>query len=143
MPNERTAAGFVLACETGGQRRYLLLKNARHNTWGFPKGHSEEGESLIETARRETQEETGITDLEIIDGFAISDSYRVNAPRKAGYRKTVTYFLAKTPRAQHVQSHEHVDSAWLPYDEALSRLTFPALRATLQSAEQTLNRGAS
>lgn len=140
MPKDRTAAGFVLACETGGKRRYLLLKNARHGAWGFPKGHSEEGETLLETARRETLEETGISDLEIVDGFEVSDSYQVHTPKRGDYRKTVTYFLALTPTAKHVQSHEHVESGWFELDEALTKLAFPTLQKTLKQADARLNR---
>ena len=140
MPKDRTAAGFVLACETGGKRRYLLLKNARHGAWGFPKGHSEEGETLLETARRETLEETGISDLEIVDGFEVSDSYQVHTPKRGDYRKTVTYFLALTPTAKHVQSHEHAESGWFELDEALAKLAFPTLQKTLKQADARLNR---
>ena len=140
MPKERTAAGFVLACEAGGQRRYLLLKNARHGAWGFPKGHSEDDETPMETALRETREETGITDLRVIDGFEVRDSYLVHTPKRGDYRKTVTYFLALTPTAKHVQSHEHVESGWFELDEALAKLAFPTLQKTLKQADARLNR---
>ncbi len=140
MPKDRTAAGFVLACETGGKRRYLLLKNARHGAWGFPKGHSEDGETLLETAHRETLEETGIDDLEVIDGFEVSDSYQVHTPKRGEYRKTVTYFLARTPKAKHVRSHEHVESGWFELEEALQKLAFLKLQETLKKADARLNK---
>lgn len=139
MPKERTAAGFVLACEAGGQRRYLLLKNARHGAWGFPKGHSEDDETPMETALRETREETGITDLRVIDGFEVRDSYLVHTPKRGDYRKTVIYFLATTPKAAHVQSHEHAESGWFAFAEALQKLGFPALKETLTRAQAVLD----
>jgi 8-oxo-dGTP pyrophosphatase MutT (NUDIX family) len=143
MPKDRTAAGFVLACESGAKRRYLLLKNARHGAWGFPKGHSENDESLIETALRETREETGITDLHVIDGFEVSDSYQVHTPKRGDYRKTVTYFLARTPKAAHVQSDEHADSGWFALEEALRKLAFPKLQETLTRADALLSKARS
>lgn len=36
-----------------------LFKNKRQS-WGIPKGHVEDGENLMETAKREFKEETGI-----------------------------------------------------------------------------------
>ena len=40
-------------------KKYFLVKGKKSNKWGFPKGHMEEGESEIDTARREFYEETG------------------------------------------------------------------------------------
>ena len=39
--------------------KYFRVKGKKSNKWGFPKGHMEEGESEIDTARREFYEETG------------------------------------------------------------------------------------
>lgn len=138
MPRERTAAGFILACPQPAPPRYLLLRNALHGTWGFPKGHSEKGESLMETALRETAEETGITDVGVVQDFEFSDSYEVNTPRRGAYRKTVTYFLAVTPSTAHVQSREHSESGWFDFDDALTRLKFPALKQALRQAKARL-----
>ncbi|KAA0212510.1 NUDIX domain-containing protein [bacterium] len=138
MPRERTAAGFILVCPQPAPPRYLLLRNALHGTWGFPKGHSEKGESLMETALRETAEETGITDVGVVQDFEFSDSYEVTTPKRGAYRKTVTYFLALTPVARHVQSREHSESGWFCFEDALKRLKFPALQQALRLAQARL-----
>ena len=39
----------------------------RGNKWDLPKGKKDKGETIDETALREVKEETGITDLKIID----------------------------------------------------------------------------
>ena len=37
--------------------------------WDLPKGHIEKGEKEIETVRREVEEETGLKDIEFLEGF--------------------------------------------------------------------------
>ena len=59
---DEIASGFVLF-RRGDPFRYLTLRNARHGDVGLPKGHVEPGEDLLAAALRETEEETGITDV--------------------------------------------------------------------------------
>lgn len=50
----------VLATDAEG--RYLLIKHAgAPDNWGIPGGGHEPGETMVETARREYEEETGLT----------------------------------------------------------------------------------
>lgn len=133
-PAARAAAGFVLFAVVDGTPHYLLLRNALHGTWGFPKGHAEADETPLDTALRETAEETGIERLEVIPGFEVSDTYEVDVPR-GRYRKTVFYFLARVAGPVHRPSDEHSASAWLPFEEALAQLEYPALRETLRRAD--------
>lgn len=136
----RAAAGFVIAHVDGAARRYLLLRNAAHGTWAPPKGHSEGDETAVETARRETLEETGLDDLSVVEDFAHVIEYDVRNQNRGSYRKRVTYFLATTPKAAHVQSSEHDASGWYSLAEAQELLSHPDLRAVLQAAEATLAR---
>ena len=53
-------AGGVVFTKKEGEPYFLLIKGRTPGWWVFPKGHSEEGETLIETARREIREETGL-----------------------------------------------------------------------------------
>ncbi|MCC6572883.1 MAG: NUDIX domain-containing protein [Planctomycetes bacterium] len=136
--NTRLAAGFILASVKDGKRVYLLLRNARHGAWGFAKGHAEGDETAIECARRETLEETGISDLSVVQGFEHRDEYQVKHPKRGSYNKQVVYFLATTGQPMHKQSHEHSDSAWLPFDAAMKKLQFDALKKALKKADERL-----
>ena len=59
---EQTSAGAVIYRDLLDGREYLLLQYLGGH-WDFVKGKTEAGESLKDTVIRETQEETGISDL--------------------------------------------------------------------------------
>jgi 8-oxo-dGTP pyrophosphatase MutT (NUDIX family) len=42
-------------------RKLLVVKGKHSGKWSFPKGHPNEGETSFECAKRETEEETGLT----------------------------------------------------------------------------------
>jgi 8-oxo-dGTP pyrophosphatase MutT (NUDIX family) len=128
LPTSR-AAGFVLTREAGAGRQYLLLVNRRDGQPGLPKGHADGDEDDLTTARRETEEETGLDEAAIaVDpGFRSEISYRV---RKDGRHrlKTVVYFRARLVAGDVRLSHEHTSFDWLPLRDALARITFDSLR---------------
>ncbi len=47
-------------CVFDSHERLLLLRRTDNGYWGLPGGAMEPGESLEDTARRETREETGL-----------------------------------------------------------------------------------
>jgi bis(5'-nucleosidyl)-tetraphosphatase len=136
MKLERSA-GLVLYRTMDGQRLYLLLNYGRH--WDFPKGHVEAGEDDVTAARRETVEETGISDVTLHDGFAKEIAYIFRGRGGELIKKTVIFFAAQTLSETVTLSHEHVGYEFVPYDAALKRVTFPSARAILRDAERFLN----
>ena len=84
---EISAGGVVIS-----NSNVLILKKF-HGEWVLPKGRTEEGENLEETALREVEEETGIIcDIERYIGYV-----RYNYKRFDGVKieKTVHYFYMK------------------------------------------------
>jgi 8-oxo-dGTP pyrophosphatase MutT (NUDIX family) len=67
-----TKAGIILI---NNQDKILLVKNRNKNVWGFPKGSIERGESVLDCAYREFNEETGmiLDDTECFCGVFIND----------------------------------------------------------------------
>mgnify|MGYP001040348188 CR=1 FL=1 len=132
----REISAGVILFRTGPRREYLILDYGSH--WDFPKGHIEAGENPQTTALRELQEETGIQDARLVPGFKEGMRYFY---RKAGegMLKIVVYFLAETPTGNVTLSSEHSGYSWLPYEEALNRLTFKNARDLLTKADAFLN----
>ena len=64
---EEVSAGIILFNEIVDKEFLLLNYPSKH--WDFVKGKMEKDETPLETALRETKEETGISDVEFIDGF--------------------------------------------------------------------------
>jgi len=115
---------------------YLLL-NYPQGHWDFVKGKVEQSETPYETASRETKEETGISDIEFIDGFEESVEYNFKF-KNEDIHKTVVFFLAKTNEKKIILSHEHNDFIWLEYDDALKKTTFRNAKNVLSKTNEFL-----
>src|SRR5947209_4728923 len=113
--------------------------------WEFPKGGMEAGETTRETAAREFQEETGLSDWTFRDGFERSLTYTyVRRGRKV--LKTVTYYLVEVDGdAPPVQSSEHVQDAsghwfrWGSFDEITRLLYHAKIRQVFAEADRWLD----
>lgn len=138
----RRAAGFLLYRDEPNERLWLLLRNSLHGTWGFPKGHLEKGESDEVGARRELEEETGLTEITIIPGYAYKQAYQVQHPRRGPYQKEVVYFLARLDAGELVRSDEHDADLWVDVDEATQTLQWDELQQALRDAHDLLESAA-
>ena len=98
----------------------VLMVQQNSGLYGFPKGHVEKGENEIETAIRETKEETNV-DVVIDEKKRFSISY---SP-KEGVLKDVIYFLAK-PISDHIkpQEGEIKKVLWVDFDKVNGLLEF-------------------
>ena len=74
---EERSAGIVLFRESDDEILFLLLHYPTGH-WDFVKGKIEKDESAQITAIRETKEETGITDVEFIEGFQENKGVMLN-----------------------------------------------------------------
>ena len=133
----RRSAGFILFHDDEGSRRYLLLQHTNGAHWSFPKGTIEDGETFKDTALRELFEETGISQVEIIDGFREIEQYSFVSNGEP-VDKEVIYFLARTKQKSVKLSWEHLQYRWFPFPKALEQLTFDTLKNLLRKAEAFL-----
>jgi len=137
MPIEKSAGAIIFRKENNNFF-YLLLHypssaKAPKEYWDFPKGHIEKGEDEIKTVKREVEEETGLKDIKIIEGFREWIKYFFKFEGKT-VLKCVTFYLAETKTKDVKISGEHVGYKWLPYEDAIEQLTFKNAKEVLKKA---------
>ena len=135
--HEKSCGVIVFRREDQGIKFLLLHYPGGH--WDFPKGHVETKDATEEaTALRELEEETGIKEVNFISGYKESMYYEFNRGYKERVKKIVVYFLAETKEEVVKISFEHQNFIWLPYEEALERLTYENAKELLRKAQPHL-----
>ncbi|MCH2209804.1 MAG: NUDIX domain-containing protein [Fuerstiella sp.] len=93
--------------------------------WDLPKGHVDPGESDLECALRELEEETGFGEqvLQIDPGFCYEQRYRVPGRRygkknqhSEKIEKTLRLFLASIAEPLEPELTEHIGFKWFSWD---------------------------
>ena len=133
---EQKSAGIVLFRNASNKNEFLLL-NYPQGHWDFIKGKVEQNETLHETAIRETKEETGISNIKLIDGFKESVEYDFRFKNEDIHKKVI-FFLAKTYTKKIRLSDEHFDYIWLGYNNALKKITHENAKNVLIKANEFL-----
>lgn len=132
----RRSAGVVVVRQADAGWRYLLLRAFRY--WDFPKGGVEPGESLLDTARRETLEETTLSQL----AFRWGEVWIDTEPYAEG--KVARYYLAESAGGDvrlepspTLGRPEHHEFRWMSATEARPMLV-PRIRRVLDWAAATI-----
>ncbi len=133
--NEKSS-GAVIFRDTSEGIVFLLLHYPSGH-WDFVKGKMEKGENPLDTVIREAKEETGISDLNFVDGFEENIEYDFQFEGELIHKKVV-FYLAKTNTEKITISHEHLDFVWLDYKSALEKTTYQNAKSALSKANQLL-----
>ena len=136
---KEVSAGIVLYNDDNDEVQFLVLKYPGGH-WDFVKGKMENSEEPKQTAIRETKEETGIIDVEFIDGFNEEISYTFYVKNEE-IDKKVIFYLGKTKSTEIVLSHEHLDFACLNLKDAMDRITYENAKIVLTKANNLLQSG--
>ncbi len=137
MYDEISAGAVLYIINENFEIKYLIL-NYSYGHWDFPKGNIEYGETEIETIKREVMEETSINDIKLVEGFRQQISYKYRKKSKI-VNKTVIYYLAETRSDKVVLSFEHINFAWLNFNQALEKLSFDNSKKVLRNANEFLS----
>jgi 8-oxo-dGTP pyrophosphatase MutT (NUDIX family) len=131
-----TSAGGVVYRHEGGQAEILLVHRRSPVLWALPKGTPDSGETVEETALRETREETGIeatieAPLRSIRYFFVRGTTR--------FHKTVHFFLMR-PIGGALELHdaEFDEVRWMPIEEALALMNHATERSVVEEAATLL-----
>ena len=136
MYDEISAGAVLYLVDENSEIMYLIL-NYNYGHWDFPKGNMEIGETEIDTVFREVSEETGIEDLQIINGFRQQISYKYRKKSKL-VNKAVIYYLAGTKSKKVILSFEHINFEWQTFDQAILKLSFENSKRVLRMANEFL-----
>ena len=141
MPIQRTAratsAGGVVYRRSGRTIEVALAHRREPLLWALPKGTPDAGESLEETALRETREESGL-EVELV---APIDSIRYFFVRgSVRFHKAVHFYLMR-PVGGDVSLHDHEfdEVRWVQLEEAVGLLTYPTERRVLEQASALID----
>ena len=108
------AAGVLLM--TRQPRRFLLMRHAER--WDVPKGHCEPGETTLDCALRETEEETGVarSQISIEPRFLHTVEYDVQSRRYGPAWKRLDLFLGWVEREFEPILTEHIGFEWFDWN---------------------------
>lgn len=137
----RAAGGVVLqrgiiSGLDADQYYVLLLDRPSRNEVRLPKGHIDDGESAQEAALRETAEESGYADLEVLSDLGeqtVEYDYR-----GVHYIRAERYFLFRlgstAQRSRTETDARQFSVRWAPIDEAAHQLTYAAEQRWIERA---------
>lgn len=114
--DQKSCGAVVFKRENGGIK-ILCLFQRRSQTYSMPKGHMEAFETEEQTAKREIQEEIGIS-VDFVPNFKETIRYDISG----GKHKTVVLFLAECTRRLKIDGGEIENHLWLPLEEAKATL---------------------
>jgi len=131
-----TSAGGVVHRTVDGRPQVLLVHRRSPRLWALPKGTPDSGETIEETALRETREETGLQvvieqPLRSIRYFFVRGSTR--------FHKTVHFFLMR-PVGGALEEHdaEFDEVRWTDLEEALAILNHATERSVVEEAARAM-----
>lgn len=136
MPILRTAratsAGGVVYRTAGDRIEIALVHRRAPLLWALPKGTPDSGETIEETALRETREETGL-EVEIERPLRSIRYFFVRGTTR--FHKTVHFFLMRaiggSPDAHDAEFDE---VRWIDLPEALALMTHATERSVVEEA---------
>jgi 8-oxo-dGTP pyrophosphatase MutT (NUDIX family) len=131
-----TSAGGVVYRSDGGRVEIVLVRRHEPPLWALPKGTPNSGETLAETAIRETSEETGLL-VEIEEPIRSIAYFFVHG--RTRFRKTVHFFLMR-PVGGRLEDHDHEfdEVRWSQIDEALRLMTHATERDVVEHAAELI-----
>ena len=124
--NDELLKFAVIISQSNG--KWVFCKHKERDTYEVPGGHRETGENILETAKRELQEETGAVKYEIkpICVYSVTGKTRVNDTGEESFG--MLYFAEITEFAKEL--HSEMEKVIL-MDELPENWTYPLIQSKL------------
>jgi bis(5'-nucleosidyl)-tetraphosphatase len=121
--------------------KYLLIKH-RKGHWSFPKGHSDRGETKLETALRELKEETGVSKIQLLKkSVMLKEVYKFTDRKGVKILKKVNYFIAEAKNKKvKIDNKEVVNFKWCTFKAGLDKITFTESTSILRKADKLIRK---
>jgi 8-oxo-dGTP diphosphatase len=114
----QAAGGVVWRRTSSGAIKVLLVHRPRYDDWSLPKGKLEDGESAVDAALREVEEETGLR-------CKLGDQLdEVRYQDRKGRDKRVRYWAMEPVSGAFEPNHEVDEVRWVPVADAPRQLTY-------------------
>ncbi|TWU57234.1 bis(5'-nucleosyl)-tetraphosphatase [Rubripirellula reticaptiva] len=135
------AAGILLISGEGTPAHFLLMRH--RDRWDLPKGHCEDGETFVETALRETEEETGIPQsaISLDPDFQFDLKYQVTYKNYGDlpFEKHVRYFIGFVRDQPALTLTEHESAQWWAWDPPNAPIQSETIDPLILAAQQHLS----
>jgi len=107
----RSCAGILIYRFFNHSLQFALVKSKK-GKYSFPKGKREEGETNYECAIRETKEETGILEKDLIFVKNDSNEYYTYDEYSKNNNKSIVYFLAEIKEGKNLVPENSDELSW-------------------------------
>lgn len=114
FPQKVNAGGIVIR-KTVDKILIALIRDRKFDDYNLPKGGTEKGENLKDTAKREILEETGLADINLICELGVGERLTFEKDKWA----TTHYYLFVTDQEkgkQNLQDGEDFEVSWFDID---------------------------
>lgn len=136
---ERIASGGVVVRVSRGETFVAFTREGDIQEFVLPKGGVEPGESLLAAARREIEEETGLSEITLIRKLDVVERLTFNRC----WWSVMHFFLFRTDQVEatptEIENHRHM--RWFPID-ALPDILWPEQRELIEANRDAIVRDA-